>query len=507
MTLGPTTVTCPVYLPATPAPSRRAGPDAARTSRQERKHWEHADGLVPASQLTPPVRKRIRDKSRYECQNNTYAAGAVRTLVNDTVGRGPRLQVLTDDDKLNAAVESLWREWAAIADWPLTCRLACGVGVVVGECFGVPKESKKFKRLGFPVELDLKLFEPDQVSHGVDYNWLHRNEKGDDGVVCDADGEVVAYKFLRSHPGDMRPFSGRAWEADTVPAEDVFQWFQPSRPGQLRGVTALHPALPIFAQLRRFTSATLTAAEVAAYLAGVLELPPELNPSPVQAAAANGAQADLYDTFELVKGMLITVPGGGRVSQFKPEQPTSNYEMVVNAKLKEIGRAINMPYGRIAGTFVEHTYSGGRMEEELYWGDRLTERAAMEAKFFNPFLRRWFDFARFAVPGLAAYKGRWWQLRHAWQYDAQPTADPVKDATGDELNLTNGTDTLADIAAREGMTEDELLDKRAATKRKFEERGLPLPPWLAGSPAPARVGDGLPQNPKDAKSEGHRVAA
>ena len=61
--------------------------------------------------------------------------------------------------------------------------------------------------------------------------------------------------------------------------------------------------------------------------------------------------------------------------------------------------------------------------------------------------------------------------------------------------------SLAAIAAREGLTEDELLDQRAETLRKFNDRGLPLPPWLAGAPAPARPGDGQPQNPADSRAE------
>lgn len=502
MTLEHVTIACPVYNPhPAPTPSRGAGIDAARTNRQDRKHWEHADALVPASQLTPAVRKRLRDRTRHECQNNTYAAGTVRTLVGDTVGRGPRLQVLTDDDRLNAGVEALWREWAAAADWPLTCRLAFGAGLVAGECFGMPRESKRLKRLGVPVEIDLKLYEPDQVSHGVDAGWLLNNPKGDDGVVCDGDGEVVAYRFLRAHPGDTRAASS-PWAADEVPAEDVLHWFQPARPNQLRGITPLASALPLFAQLRRFTTATLTSAEVAAYLSGVFELPPDMNPPGMA-----GATADTMDTFEFVKGMLVTVPGGGKVSQFKPEQPTTGYDAFVKAKLREIGRAVNMPYGRIAGTFVEHTYSGGRMEEGLYWTDRDIDRQAMEAKFFNPFLRRWLDFARFSLPALAAYRGDPRRLPVAWQYDPRPSSDPVKDATGDELNLTNGTDTLSDIAAREGMTTEELIAKRRRDMDQWRAAGLPPAPWMVGATAPARPGDGLPQNPADAKSEAARVAA
>lgn len=478
---------------------RRSHYDAAKTTDENRRHWAEADQLTATAALTPGVRQTLRDRARYEARNNSFMAGVVRTLVNDTVGRGPRLQMLTPDPGLNAAVEDLWRSWASAADWGLNCRLMAGVRYVAGECFALPFDSKRMDRLGVPVTLGIKLVEPDQVADPFS-SYLSR-ATGDDGVVCDENGEPTAYKILKRHPGDYR-MALLGLEADTVRAEDVVHWFQPERPGQLRGVTPLAPSLPIFGQLRRFTSATLTAAEVAAMLAGVLELPDS------QLGTSNGdadTQFETMDTIQLVRGMLLTVPGGGKVTQFKPEQPTTNYDTFVRSKLKEAGRCLNVPYGRMAGDYTQHTYSGGRLEEELYWGDREIERDSFRAKVLDPWFYLWLDFARFALPALAAYRGRWWQLKHAWQYDARPTSDPVKDATGDELNLTNGTDTLADIAAREGLTEDELLDKRAATKAKFEARGLPLPPWLVGAPAPGRPGDGVPQNPADARAEATSV--
>ena len=70
----------------------------------------------------------------------------------------------------------------------------------------------------------------------------------------------------------------------------------------------------------------------------------------------------------------------------------------------------------------------------------------------------------------------------------------VKDATGDEINLTNGTDSLPAIANRDGTTEDALIASRKRTMQKFIAAGVPLPPWLAGAPAPMRQGDGLPQD-------------
>jgi capsid protein len=354
------------------------------------------------------------------------------------------------------------------------------------------RDSKRLGRLGYPVTLDLRLVEPDQVGDGIDGP---ETDTSDDGVVCDADGEVVAYKILKAHPGDSRGV-GLFPEAQRVDARNVLQWFQPERPGQLRGVTPLAPSLGIFSQLRRFTTATLTAAEVASYLSGVLELPD---------AGLDAEQLPFdvggMDTVELVKGMLLTVPGGGRVSQFKPEQPTTNYQTFVDAKLREAGRCLNVPFGKMAGDHSRYNYSSGRMDDAPYWHDREIERSEMEAKVFRPLFWKWCEFAALTIPRLAAFKGQWWALRHAWHYDAKPSSDPVKDATGDELNLTNGSDTLAGIAARDGTTTDALLRQRRRDLDLFAKYGLPLPPWATGAAAPPRApaeGPGSRQEEADA---------
>ena len=461
--------------------NRRASYDAARTDNENKRHWAPADDLAPVGQLTAEVRRTLRKRTRHEVLNNCYAAGLVRTLVTDTVGTGARLQMLTDDDALNRSVEDLWRVWSAAADWPLTSRVLCGVEIVAGECFGVFRDSKRLERLGLPVTLDVRLIEPDQVAHPAGYFPL-ANATGDDGIECDEDGDPVAYLILKRHPGDPRSI----WvtgQADRVDARNVLHWLRPERPGQLRGVTMLTPALPILAQLRRFTTATLTAAEVASLLAGVIELPD----GTLGTSGDEPDEIDTMDTIPLVRGMLLTVPGGGKVTQFKPEQPTTNHAMFVATKLREIGRAIDMPFGKVAGDHSSYNYSSGRMDDAPYWHGRDIHRQGLEAKVFDPALYRWFEFAKFAVPGLIKYESQWWKLRHRWQYDARPVTDPVKDASADELNLTNGADTLAAIAARDGVTEEELVLARKRTMDLFLKHGLPLPPWMVGTQAPART--------------------
>ena len=57
---------------------------------------------------------------------------------------------------------------------------------------------------------------------------------------------------------------------DRLPATTVIHWFRADRPGQARGIPDIMPALPLFAQLRRFTLAVIAAAETAADFAGML---------------------------------------------------------------------------------------------------------------------------------------------------------------------------------------------------------------------------------------------
>lgn len=466
-----------------------ASSDAARTTDENKKHWARADNRGPISETPPSDRRTLRSRSRHECRNNPYYRGAVRTIVGDTVGTGPRLQLLTADLKLNAEVEALWRVWAAADDWALNCRVLVGVGEVGGECFGVFRNSKKLARLGLPITLSLKLIEPDQVAHPAGF-FPSNGQYGDDGIETDEDGEPLRYSILKSHPGDPL-FTRFSRQANLVDAAYVLHWFEPGRPGQLRGDIPWEAAIPILNDLRRFSKAVVTAAEIAAMLAGVMKNP-NLPPDSEQYLNGQMNQEKWFDTVELVRGMLITLPPGMEAEQFKPEHPTTTYQQFVEAKLREIGRCRNMPFGKVAGDHSRYNYSSSRMDDAPYWHDRDIQRQALEAKIFDPFLYRWFEFAKFHIPGLLKYDGGWWQIAHAWQYDARPSSDPTADATADELNLTNAADTLTSVLTRDGTTLAAVLDARASERDEFVKRNLPLPPWLGGSMAPTRNEKGRP---------------
>ena len=79
--------------------------DAAQTTGDNAKHWSFADFLSDDAEADASVRQILRTRARYEVQNNSYARGIVKTLADDTVGTGPRLQMLLEDEAKNRLVE------------------------------------------------------------------------------------------------------------------------------------------------------------------------------------------------------------------------------------------------------------------------------------------------------------------------------------------------------------------------------------------------------------------
>jgi capsid protein len=65
-----------------------------------------------------------------------------------------------------------------------------------------------------------------------------------------------------------------ALDYDRLPADSVIHWFRTDRPGQRQGLPDILPALPLFAQLRRYTLAVIAGAESAANIAVLMKTNP-----------------------------------------------------------------------------------------------------------------------------------------------------------------------------------------------------------------------------------------
>lgn len=437
----------------------RARYDAAQTTDENRRHWAAADGLSADAAAAPEVRRILRNRARYETANNSYARGIVLTLANDVVGTGPRLQLVTEDDETNRQIELEFMRWARAVNLPEKLRTMRVASAEDGEAFAILTDNPDLETR---IKLDLKLVEADQVAT-PDLALAEKNAV--DGIVFDAAGNPAEYHVLKDHPGGRH--LGMGLDYERVPAASVIHLYRLDRPGQSRGIPELTPALPLFAQLRRYTLAVLGAAETAADFAGVLYTD----------APANGEADSIepMDVIELEKRMLLTMPGGWKMGQVKAEQPSTTYAEFKREILNEIARCLNMPFNVAAGNSSGYNYASGRLDHQTYFKSIRVDQSRINAAVLDRVLDAWMREAVLIdgfLPQTLRLVGAGWP--HQWFWDGMEHVDPAKEASAQAQRLASHTTTLADEYARRGQDWETQLRQRAKEIELIRELGLAM---------------------------------
>jgi lambda family phage portal protein len=466
----------------------RARFDAADTTTENSRHWAAADSLSARAANSPEVRRVLRDRSRYESQNNSYARGIVRTIANDTVGTGPRLQLLTEDQEANRAIERAFAEWSTATGLALKLRTMCQARIVDGESFALLSTNP---RLPTPVQLDLVLVEAEQVATPT-IDVLAPDAV--DGIEFDGFGNPIQYHLLRDHPGDLMSFGAAFGEFDRVPARFMLHWFRPDRAGQARAIPELTPALPLFAQLRRYTLAVIAAAETAADFAAVVH----------SAMAPDDGATDFepFDEVEIVRRMMVTLPAGWQMSQFKAEQPATTYPDFKHEILEEIARCLGIPTNIARGNSSGYNYSSGRLDHQTYYKSIAVDQSDVARYLLDRILAAWMDEASLATRLLPAGPDRLGGWPHTWIWDGPEHVDPEKEANAQETRLRNGMTSFDEECYRQGVDPDVRAENIAKSIQRFKQNGIPTPAtWGLAPPAPTPTLVPEPARPDDDDDE------
>lgn len=402
----------------------RAKFDAAQTTDDNYKHWSNADSLGPNAALNPLVRRLTRNRARYEFNNDSYAHGIVLTRAMDVVGTGPTLQCTTGfGPKVDEKIESRFWDWMLATRTPdklLTCEITKTIG---GEWFASFFNNPK---LADPTSLDYQPHEPEMISNprlGFDSDRL-------DGIILDDWGNTLAYLLLREHPGEGL-YPGLSAIADPIPARDMLHVFACHRPGQIRGISEVVSALPLFAKRRRYANAVLSAAEIAACLSWLLK---------TQLNAAEIEHVKPMDAIEFYSGMGMALPAGYDVEQLQAQQPTTQYGDYTRCLIAEIARCLCMPFNIAAGDSAGYNYSSARLDHRIYMKSIRLERFQIETQVLDRLFARWWEFAHLVSGYLPrAVRFRAQPPSHDWRWDGEEYIDPQKEANAAETRVTTGT--------------------------------------------------------------------
>ena len=443
----------------------RARYDAAQTTAENEKHWAQADSLSARAASSPEVRRKLRERARYEVANDSYCNGMLRTKTIDVLGSVPRLAIQLPNRKAAADIAARWYEWASAIDLGAKMRLMYRSYLTDGESFALRTIND---RLPFDsVQLDYRIYEADQVASP------YLRSEGDqylDGVHLNRNGEPIAYDVLDYHPGDVHEFYAAPADFRTYEAKrEMIHLYRIDRPGQIRGVPHLTPALPLFAKRRRYALAVITAAETAANLAAVLYSE--------HTALTDADIAVLEDDafFDLPRGSMPVLPMGYKLSQLKGEQPTETYEMFSREVLQEVSRCLGLPLIVAVANSQNANYASGRLDYQGYHQMIEVDRHWLCCQVLDLIFGHWLEEAT-RIPGYLPTEAFADRIPHKWFFDPKPHVDPEKEANAVialwEKGLALDEDHFLRVLGRDPSEVYELL---AEQQKRRKEHELPYP--------------------------------
>lgn len=415
----------------------RAGYDAAATTDQNLKHWANADALSARAAHSPAVRRMLRIRARYEIANSPLAKSILQKKADFVVGTGPRIQLQTDDRAYNRFVETEFARWCVRTKYARKLWQLVFAKAQNGEGFA------RFFTNGasrLPVKLDVRTIEADQVA---DPEVFTSNAVGSDGILFDDWGNPIAYRVLKSHPGDLFVIGLPATDFTTESAATMVHYFDAERAGQVRGVPEITAALPLFAYRRRYMLAVVAAAETAANLAGVLK---------TQGAAIDDEnQPEALDEIAMERNLFTVLPDGYDLTQMKAEQPTTTFEMFDRALIREIARCMNMPYGIAAGDSSPYNFASGKLDLTPWFQTVRIEQDKLEDDVADPTFALWYQEARLIADYLppSPLPDSRTPPPHCWFWDGQELLDPRETGAKAEA-IKHGFGTFGRIWARQG---------------------------------------------------------
>jgi len=427
----------------------RATWDAASDDSQNLNHWGNADQLSAMAAANPAVRTKLRARSRYEIQNNSYAIGIVNTIANHTVGTGPRLQYTSPDEDLNNTVESQFQSWARSIKLAHKVRLMVKEVPSAGEVFGVGYTRENQRHA---VKLDIRVIEAGLVKSTSASSTLN-DPYYVDGIQLDINGDPVRYDI---HDYGADTLSGLFGSFSTYDANQVVHLKREDfRPDSIRGIPELTPALPIFAQLRRYVLAVLSAAETAADYAAVMYTDhPSLDSDEIP-------NIDMSEMLDIERNMFQILPNGWKISQLRAEQPTTQFESFRNAMINEAARCVNMPFNIAAGNSSDYNYASGRLDHQDWYQSVEVRRLEVEtevlAKVFDWWIQEAARVPEYLPISIEGHDPSWVN----WHWPGREHVDPAKEANAQSVKLKMGLSHLYAEYAKDGKDAEKEIAKAA----------------------------------------------
>ena len=423
----------------------------------------------------------LRQRGRMLSMSTPIAKSAITTNRTNVIGMGLQLKSKIDHEALGMTPEraAAWqrrteKEFALWAENKRACdatgvndfysmqQLAFSSWLTSGDVFVVIKQYDPAPLM--PYSLRLHIIEADRVRTPHKAGQILTDgvaENGNrifDGVEVNKDGAIVAYYVHNTYPNEIRAAKEECVRVEAYGEKtglpNILQVMDSERPEQYRGVTYLAPVIEPLLQLRRYTDAELTAANIescfAAFIktnAGVTEMPfNEVGWGDVDGVPAGGAGVSQSENeYELGAGTINIMEPGEDVVFADPKRPAGGFDNFVSAVATQVGAALEIPRDLLMKSF-NASYSASRAALLEAWKAFQMRRKWFTSDFCRPVYEIWLSEAvargRILAPGFFANASiRKAYLGSEWIGPSQGMLDPTKEIEAEVLAILHGFST------------------------------------------------------------------
>ncbi len=429
--------------------------DAA--SRGRRTYGWKAPG-TSADAAAYGSRQRLRNLSRDMIRNRPYAARGRDVVVANVVGEGIVPTVTAADEATKRMVEELIAAHLltpsvdALGEYDLYEMQSIVMSTVFSDGEVLLRRRVRNMRYepGLALPFRVELLEVDQLDTTVQ-SW--GQNLVEEGVEYGPTGAVEAYHILPEHPGAVR--HRRRQESTRVHWSDIIHVRKFDRPGQLRGVPWLAPAMMTLGEISDYQEAQILKQKMAALLAVVVEWD---SGSTRPAGAGAGLE-------ELEPGAMVELPEGAK-AKFTDPPTVEGYDEFMRRGLSAVATALGVTYESLAGDLKDVNFSSARMgRNEMDRLVRMWQRNLMIGQL-GAGLERWFrDGLRMRGLGNLTFGLGWTPPRRI-------LIDPTREIPAMIEEMEAGLSSRQRTQRELGRDPDTIRAERVEDEKKDRDAGL-----------------------------------
>jgi lambda family phage portal protein len=417
----------------------------------------------------------LRRRSRCALRNSPTASSIVTSWVRALVGHGIAARPKTDAPKLKAKLVDLYDRWSTTADangghLNGLQQMAVHAWLEAGETF--VRIRPRLASDGLPVPMQLQVLESDQlpILNADNYPGLPSGNIIRSGIELNGIGQRTAYWFWKNHPGDRQSSTVVYNEVVRVPASGVLHLYEPTRPGQLRGIPLLAPILTTLRVTDDFLDATAERQRLSNLFAMfITKQLPSGAADPMTGLPYQGALDDPIAGME--PGTAQELLPGEDVKFSTPPGTAADFDAYVRRQMLSMTSGCGLPYEIASGDLKDVSDRSLRIGVNEW-------RRGCEQKQWNTIIPRLLQPIRDAFCLHAALGGQLTAVEalEAKNVDWAPPAwaymHPTQDVQRAVLEVNNGFRSRASVIAEMGYDPTTVDQERSTDKARADGLGL-----------------------------------